>query len=676
MAESSIAYLSLRCFRSRQFQQRARTDCLFYEDYGFLNCSTKNWIRHFNACQSFDGSNIQDLGDDFISHYVSLFTPSGLDAPGWMFLYFNRLRGSFHVDRKAVVLVGGYKVFDAAMYFDHVRLLVYDLGHNTYPDWFLFFSAAVKKATNCLQNLAATGHDVDAQDESGATALCLAARNALTKAVNLLIDYNADVNLIEGPDKMPLSYLALVPGHIKLVQRIICRGADLNSTVIKPSSIGAATITPLAWISQIHYGRRLGREDSIRRLDAWLEKFDTSGFREVGNLLQNMDLFAADEFLDAYNGSLVKFFLDRGAHIDGVDPSQFSEGHRGPMTSLEYACHYISKVSTDEVFWNALFLLYGGANSRLNAETGSCALDWLIRTPPELGSMERCHGIHHTSVDFGWRRCNALAIILLKHNPASDFINNPISSNTLRTRLHSLTASHNVSYRGLKVKLLLDHGAEANYQDLHGKTPMHYLVSHTSEKSGLRAIASMLIGKGAELEVRDSFGRTPVHYLRSPSLPNMLVENGVDIESRDHQRNTPFQNILIDRWHQAAVLLLGRGAASGAEPLLGRNFDSEQRDRETGATFMAYVSVCHAHDVVGTLLRRGADPNALPNVGAADVERYLDRVDFMQIENKWISKTERLEGRAWQTAGFERRLRYGCADYGDERPLHLAMHNR
>lgn len=677
MAESSIAYLSLRCFRSRQFQERARTYYSFHEDYGFLYYSAINWTRHFNACQSFDGSNVQDVGDDFIPHYVSLFTPSGLDAPGWMFVHFSWLQGSFHVDRIAVTLVGGYKMVDAAIRFDHVRLLVYDLGHNTYADQVLFFSAAAQNARNCLRNLAATGHDVDAQDESGATALCLAARNQLITAASLLLDYNADVNLSEGADKMPLSYLARpMPENMKLVQRIVCRGAALNKTVIKPSSIGAATMTPLAWVSQIPYGKELGYEDSIRKLDAWLHKFDASGFGEVRNLLQNMDPSVADEFLEAYNGSLIKLFLDHGADIDGVGPSQFSEGYRGPMTSLEYACHYVSEVSTNEVFWNVLFLLYGGANSRLNAETGSCALDWLIRTPPEVGSTERCQGTPHTSLDLSWRRCNALAILLLKHSPTSDFINNPISSSTLQTRLHSLTASHNVSYRHKKVKLLLDHGAGANYQDLHGKTPMHYLVSHTSGKSGLRAIVSMLIEKGAELEVRDSLGRTPIHYLTSPSLLNLLVENGIDIESRDHQGNTPFQNVLNNRWHRAAVLLLRKSAASGVKPLLQRSFNTEQRDRDTGATFLAFVSVHHAYDIVGTLLRRGADPNALPNVGAADVERYLDRVDYMQIENKWVSKAERLECRAWRTVGFERRLRYGCADYGDERPLHLAMHGR
>lgn len=677
MAESSIAYLSLRCFRSRHFREQAQKfpTSLIFEDYGFLDYSARNWIRHFNACQSFDGLNVQDVDDDFIPHYVSLFTTDDDDVPGWMFLQF-RLKAFLYQDnRKALAFAEGYNLFDAAFWFDHIRLLVYVLSIHTCTDCFLFYAAAAHEAEKILRYLAATGHDINAQDESGTTALCLAARNEMTKTVNLLLDYNADVNLSGGPDKMPLSYLALMPGHVELVRRIVCRGADLNNTVIKPSSIGAATMTPLAWFSRIPYGRELGYEDSIRRLDALLDKFDASGFGEVGNLLQTMDLFATDEFLDAYNGSLIKLFLDHGAHIDGVAPSQFSERHRGPMTSLEHACHYVSKVSTAGVFWNALFLLYGGANSRLNAEAGTCALDWLIRAPPEVGSMERCQGTHHTSPDFRWRRCSVLAILLLKHNPALDFINNPISSSTLQTRLHSLIAPHIVSYRGPKVKLLLDHGAGANYQDLHGKTPMHYVVSHPPGNSEFRAIVSMLIGKGAELEVRDSLGKTPIHYLTSPSLLNILVENGADIESRDHQGNTPSQNALNNRWYQAAVLLLRRGAASGVKSLLQRSFDTEQRDWDTGATLLAFVSVYHACDVAGTLLRRGADPNTIPNVGAADIERYLDRVDYIQIENKWGSKSERMEGRTWRTVGFERRLRYGCADYGDERPLHLAMHN-
>lgn len=68
------------------------------------------------------------------------------------------------------------------------------------------------------------------------------------------------------------------------------------------------------------------------------------------------------------------------------------------------------------------------------------------------------------------------------------------------------------------------------------------------------------------------------------------------------------------------------------------NFGAKQHRRENGATLLAFTSGFHSHSVVRTLLQRGAHSNAPPVVGRADVERYLDRVDYLQIEDKWTSR--------------------------------------
>lgn len=204
-----------------------------------------------------------------------------------------------------------------------------------------------------------------------------------------------------------------------------------------------------------------------------------------------------------------------------------------------------------------MFLLHGGADSRLGTETRNSAFDGLLCA---WGSEEPTG--HHTSLSqylSGWAGWDALAVLLLKHNAASGYVK--------------------------------------------GETPLQVALNHGS--------------------------------------------------------------------HRAAALLLRKGAV--ATPLLQRTFDTERRDSDTGVTLVAFLSASHSHDVVRTLLRRGANPNALPWASAADIERYLDRVGCMHIENKWVSTVEILKNRGWRVLGSGLPIRYLNVEYQDERP-HYTLH--
>lgn len=761
MAESSIAYLSFGCFNSTRFQERTQTyfhaidsndqgwsqyEKDLRQDYGFLDYTTRFWPQHFRSCQSFDGENFKDVAEGFIPHYMHLFTSGDYRAPGWIFLH---LKHRSHTPfPTGFSLAEDYNTFDAALHFDHGRLLVYSLVHNAYNTKFLYHSAVELRAIDCMEYFAETGLEINAQDESGATALCLACHTA-PDMVWKLLDHNADVNLGPAPDELPLSYIikharqnSTSPGFFKVLRRIVYQGADLNETRLKLNNNSDVTLLACVSMLPVHASEK----ENIRELNDWIHlKLSASDLGAAESLPQDLNIFAADTFVAAYNASLIKLFLDHGADIDGIFPNDFCYDGRysGPRTALELACLY-SLEGEIEVFWNVVFLIHSGANSLRGIETGHSALDWLVRARTK---MESANGRSPSpdSLD-AWIRWNILAGLLVKRNPPSSYINKPISSKTGQTRLHSLASSYFGSCNLETIKLLLDNGADVNCQDLCGKTPVHYMVSHKFEESetpsAIQAL-EMLIAKGAELNARDWFGRTPMHYIMSPSLLTTLVKNGADIEAQDHEGNTslqtilefsgtgsgpeiiqslaaigadttvttlggetllhtaaksgcteslphllragihvdatvsrgrtPLQSALINRCYEAAAFLLGRGA--GVVPLQQRSFNTEHCDRDYGATLMAFVAGLHAHNGVKALLRRGADPNALPGVGAADVERYLGRVDCKQSEEKWISKAEMLEGQAWGTVGLERRLRYDHAGYGDERPLHLAMHN-
>lgn len=223
MAESSIAYLSLKCFSSKQFQERApantvdlaRNEMFMFgrnhrgwtqlrENYGFLSYTIEFWARHFKSCQSFDGVGFRDVDEVFILHYMVLFTTGDCCAE-WVLLHV-----CYGLDTVTIAdtnIVWSYSVCDAAVWFDHGRLLVHSLGHNARTNESFLHAAAKYNAVNCVEYLAAKGVDVNARDKFGATALCSAASRGAIDAVNMLLDYNADVSLGAAPDRLPLSYI-------------------------------------------------------------------------------------------------------------------------------------------------------------------------------------------------------------------------------------------------------------------------------------------------------------------------------------------------------------------------------------------------------------------------------------------------------------------------------------
>lgn len=389
-------------------------------------------------------------------------------------------------------------------------------------------------------------------------------------------------------------------------------------------------MTLLAWASILSWNTN----DSLR-LDTWTrEKLSSSRIGSMADALAALDLFTTENFLADYNPSLVKFLLDHGADIDGgvADRPSKGQGLRSPVTALEYACLYISGESASYVFWNALFLLHAGANSQLNSETGRSALDWLLFAPQENRAARRL-----SASGFGLSsraRWHALAAILLKRNPASGYINIPIFIGAMQTRLHSLLCIE--ARRRVKIKLLLNHGAEVNCCDLWGETPMHYLVSRVEDdrKSDRLDVMEILISGGADLEARNSLGRTPMHCVRSALVLDMLVRHGADIESRDHQGNTPLQSLLAsgDLDVQGSVgYLIAKGAdltvanskgetvfhtaaKSGLVPDFRDSglggIDIESVDHE-GKTPLQAALDHRSYETAALLLKSGANPDPL-----------------------------------------------------------------
>jgi ankyrin repeat protein len=91
------------------------------------------------------------------------------------------------------------------------------------------------------------------------------------------------------------------------------------------------------------------------------------------------------------------------------------------------------------------------------------------------------------------------------------------------------------------VKILLDHGANPNFADEFGRTPLHRAALMRYEK-----VVDLLLKRGANVNFSDANHHSALHcataLLAKYSLLQILLENGAQINAQDFQGNTPLLN--------------------------------------------------------------------------------------------------------------------------------------
>jgi ankyrin repeat protein len=88
-------------------------------------------------------------------------------------------------------------------------------------------AAARSGDVETLERLLAAGHDINAKDEHGQTALMVAARDGRTAVVQLLVGRGADLNHT-AKFRLTALMLAVVNGREPIVRALVEAGADLS----------------------------------------------------------------------------------------------------------------------------------------------------------------------------------------------------------------------------------------------------------------------------------------------------------------------------------------------------------------------------------------------------------------------------------------------------------------
>lgn len=119
------------------------------------------------------------------------------------------------------------------------------------------------------------------------------------------------------------------------------------------------------------------------------------------------------------------------------------------------------------------------------------------------------------------------------------------------------------------VELLINKGANVNYEDKYGTTPLLAAISNSNreiEKTNYevsRDIVQLLIDKGANVSALNTDGLNPIEHAIHGSnieIMDLLFKNGVKINDKNGSGNTPLHLAVYGNKLDIVNFLIGKGA--------------------------------------------------------------------------------------------------------------------
>ncbi len=126
------------------------------------------------------------------------------------------------------------------------------------------------------------------------------------------------------------------------------------------------------------------------------------------------------------------------------------------------------------------------------------------------------------------------------------------------------------------VRILLDHGAEANAENRQSKNSLDQVSrgEYGSQEDGVR-VAQLLLERGVDVNASDKDHWTPLHsasYYGRSEIVRVFLDHGADVNAENHEGETPLELVARGKDHskgdgvRVAQLLLDRGADVKAQP--------------------------------------------------------------------------------------------------------------
>jgi hypothetical protein len=115
-------------------------------------------------------------------------------------------------------------------------------------------------------------------------------------------------------------------------------------------------------------------------------------------------------------------------------------------------------------------------------------------------------------------------------------------------------------------KFLIGNGADVNYLDKFGGTPLH----RAAVASGGEKTVEYLLSAGAKPDVVNYECDTPLHKADNAAIAKLLLEKGADVNSIGGRGCTPLWDAVVQTKPDVAEVLLNAGAEMNAENWMGK----------------------------------------------------------------------------------------------------------
>ena len=329
----------------------------------------------------------------------------------------------------------------------------------------------------------------------------------------------------------------------------------------------------------------------------------------------------------------VHFLLKNDAQVNAVDGES--------MTPLHWAAY----VGCPTV---ARILLEHGADAGVQNESGQVPLHLV----PALGD-------NHIYKEESEDERLELARLLLEGSRGDRDVNAQDSDG--KTPLHH--ATHN---RWPKIsQLLLAHGANAHVEDKKGRNSLHQLMPllNKEDPQDVVKITQLLLEQGVDVNVLDEDRNTPLHFSSSCGLlenVQLLLDHGAKSDTENVRGEIPLHLVSRTQYDQYSK----DKNANITRLLLQQGMDVNTRDKQQATPLHFASSIGHS-EIALALLDHGADVNALDAGGQTPLHR---------VSLKYRSRYEDSESNCHHLAQLmlERGADVNARNKNQESPLHFA----
>ncbi|KAF7505418.1 hypothetical protein GJ744_000964 [Endocarpon pusillum] len=426
-------------------------------------------------------------------------------------------------------------------------------------------TAARENRLIIITRLLKAGVDVNAFSGSSPTPLGEAARYGCLEAVQLLLEAGADVNIKDNYGDRPLHAASSVDVVVLLLER----GADIDALGQHNQSV-MVRVANKGWkdkSAEIIVQRLLERGANPTAQDDFgrtaLDYSVLEGNKSLVEILlryHNLDLTRRISMLRL--ATLYHAFTHH--HIEAIDQllakAEISCLESMPKLLLPYIPAQYGHEQAMHIFLKLGAGVEGkDSNGRtalhLASMKGHIAIvQLLVNWNADVNALTP---LGHTPLMLSARGGNRTITEILLNSGADIDMRDKGSA-----RVYGTALVHAVRFNQMAmIKLLIERGADMNIGQLHGGGTILHVAAYSYRCTP--SCMELLIEEGVDLESRDDLGRTPLAVaarLGHTISVQSLLDKGADLESRDNLGQTPLVLAVRNGRIENVSLLLAKGA--------------------------------------------------------------------------------------------------------------------